>query len=376
MSAFSVLKTDGRARLGVFRTGHGPFDTPQFMPVGTRASVKGIDAERLREAGAQIKLVNTYHLWQRPGPDVITRLGGIHSFSGWPGPVLSDSGGFQVFSLKQIRKLSEEGVEFRSHLDGSLQFLSPEKSIQIQEALGVDIAMALDECPEGTLDHESVAKSWEMTLRWAKRCLDSRQRKETALFGITQGGIYEDLRTKAAEEIRALPFDGYAIGGLSVGESKASMYEVLSYHPEQLPADKIRYLMGVGTPEDIVESVRAGIDLFDCVMPTRSGRFGRAFIRGETPFINIKNSQYAGVDESLDPGCLCVACRNYSRAYLNHLFKVGEMLGPQLLSIHNLTHYLDLMGAIRRNISDGTFEGLYQKEKKRWQSVGEASSSA
>jgi queuine tRNA-ribosyltransferase len=344
------------------------------MPVGTRASVKGVDVERLRELGTQITLVNTYHLWLRPGHQLIERFGGIHRFCGWNGPILSDSGGFQVFSLKSIRNIKEEGVEFRSHLDGSLQFLSPEKSIEIQEALGVDIAMAFDECPAGDLGKADVAKSLDLTLRWAKRSLAARKRREaTALFGITQGGVFKELRTQSAQAIGELPFDGCAIGGLSVGEKKELMYEVLSYHPAQLPADKIRYLMGVGTPQDLVEGVKNGVDLFDCVMPTRSGRFGRVFINGDEPYINIKNAKYLEDQEPLDKNCSCLACRHYSRAYLCHLIRVGEMLGPSLLSIHNLTHYLGLMSEIRLAIKEGQFEQLYNQVQQRWahQNLGE-----
>ncbi len=363
---FEKICTDGSARRGRYETANGLFETPNFMPVGTRGSVKGVDAERLKECGAEITLVNTYHLWLRPTPAVVRKLGGIHKFIGWHGPILSDSGGFQVFSLKSIRKLSEEGVEFRSHIDGARCFLSPELSIQIQEELGVDIAMVLDECPPGTLSHDETAKSLEMTLRWAKRSLAARRNEQTSVFGITQGGIHKDLRTHSAQELSAQAFDGMAIGGLSVGESKKSMYEVLSYHPAQLPESKVRYLMGVGTPEDIVEAVKNGVDLFDCVMPTRSGRFGRAFVRGEKPYLNIKNAEHQLSEAPLDPSCGCLACRRYSRGYINHLFKVEEMLGPQLLSIHNLTHYLDLMRNIREHIEKGTFNALYTAEKARW----------
>ncbi len=371
MGLFKCYKNDSKARLGEFQTVHGSFETPQFMPVGTRASVKGIDVERLKEAKAQITLVNTYHLWLRPGPDLIHQLGGIHGFCHWERPVLSDSGGYQVFSLRGMRKITEEGVEFRSHLDGSLQFLSPEKSIEIQQKLCVDIAMAFDECPSPELDHEATDKSLEMTLRWAKRSLQARVRPETRIFGITQGGVYKDLRTKSAQALSAMEFDGYAIGGLSVGEPKQLMYEVLNYHPEQLPATHIRYLMGVGTPEDIVQGVHEGVDLFDCVMPTRAGRFGRAFVKGPQPYLNIKNSKFASDDTPLDASCGCVSCRNYSKAYLHHLFKVGEMLGPQMLSIHNITHYLDLMQSIRRAIKESSFEAFYQTEKSRWKDVEE-----
>jgi len=371
---YSLKASCGLARLGTYTTASGCIDTPNFMPVGTRGSVKGVDCERLREVGAQITLVNTYHLWLRPGPEVVAKLGGIHKFTGWSGPILSDSGGFQIFSLKRIRRISEDGVEFQSHIDGAKCFLSPEKSIQIQEELGVDIAMVLDECPAGDLDHAAVEKSLGLTERWALRSLEARRKPNTRIFGITQGGVFRDLRTRAAERIAAASsngsgFDGLAIGGLSVGESKEAMYEVLSYHPQQLPSEKIRYLMGVGTPEDIIEAVHCGVDLFDCVMPTRSGRFGRAFISGPVPFINIKNSNFALDSTPIDSNCSCLACRNYSRGYVHHLFKMGEMLGPQLLSIHNLAFYLKFMAEIRSAIQEGSFETLYRAEKGRWQFV-------
>jgi queuine tRNA-ribosyltransferase len=339
------------------------------MPVGTKASVKGVDVERLAECGASVMLVNTYHLWLRPGHERIKRVGGIHKFSGWQGPILSDSGGYQVFSLKGIRKITEEGVEFRSHLDGSKQFLSPERSIEVQQTMGVDIAMALDECPSSTLDFATIEKSLAMTLRWAKRSLAARSDPEMCMFGITQGALHQELRTRSAEAIREIPFDGYAIGGLSVGEPKSDMYEVISYHAAQLPDTHIRYLMGVGTPEDIIEAVARGVDIFDCVMPTRSGRFGRVFVNSEPPFVNIKNSQFAEDTGPIDPTCSCLACRIYSRAYIHHLFKVGEMLGPQLASIHNLTHYLSFMNRIRMSIEDGSFDGLYNQIKKRWEGI-------
>ncbi len=378
---FAIETRDGHARRGRYTTSHGSFETPNFQPVGTRGSVKGVDVERLREAGAQIMLVNTYHLWLRPTPQHVRTLGGIHRFTGWQGPILSDSGGFQVFSLESIRSLSEEGVEFRSHIDGALCFLTPEKSIAIQEELGVDIAMVLDECPAGTLEHAAVEKSLAMTTRWAKRSLAARKNPNTSVWGITQGGIFRDLRTRAAEETAAIihdgsTFDGFAIGGLSVGEPKEQMYDVLSYHPRQLPEASIRYVMGVGTPEDIVEAVYNGVDLFDCVMPTRSGRFGRAFVRGPEPWINVKNSRFALSTEPLDSQCGCLACRNYSRGYINHLLKVQEMLGPQLISIHNLTHYLDLMKSIREAISAGRFEDLYRNEKARWRDFSLSETSA
>ncbi|MCB0320026.1 MAG: tRNA guanosine(34) transglycosylase Tgt, partial [Bdellovibrionales bacterium] len=277
---FQCLKNDGKARLGSFATAHGSFQTPNFMPVGTRASVKGVSAQHLEDVGAQIMLVNTFHLLLRPGSELIQELGGIHSFMGWKRPVLSDSGGFQVFSLQKLRSIEEEGVRFRSPVDGAEIFLSPERAIQIQEELGVDIAMGFDECPPSTLDRDATALSLDRTHRWLKRSADARTRDDMSLFGITQGGLFEDLRKESADFLREIPFDGYAIGGLSVGEGQEEMYRVLSFHPDHLPSEKIRYLMGVGTPEDLIEAVWNGVDLFDCVMPTRSGRFGRAFVSG------------------------------------------------------------------------------------------------
>lgn len=356
----------GEARCGSFRARKGTFATPTFMPVGTKASVKGVDVERLVECGAAVMLVNTYHLWLRPGHERIRNVGGIHAFSGWQGPILSDSGGYQIFSLKGIRSISEEGVEFRSHIDGSKQFLSPEKSIEVQETMGVDIAMVLDECPVSTLDYDAIEKSLAMTIRWAKRSLAARRDLQMCMFGITQGALHRELRTRSAEQISEIPFDGYAIGGLSVGEPKDAMYEVLSYHVGQLPSSHIRYLMGVGTPEDIIEAVNRGVDIFDCVMPTRSGRFGRVFVNSDPPFMNIKNARYAEDTGPIDATCRCLACRRYSRAYIQHLFKVGEMLGPQLASIHNLAHYLDLMQNIRSAIEGDAFLQLYNTIKKRW----------
>ncbi|MGI6680399.1 MAG: tRNA guanosine(34) transglycosylase Tgt [Bdellovibrionota bacterium] len=358
---FTLLKQDGEARLGAFSTVHGSFETPNFMPVGTRASVKGIDHERLKEIGTQITLVNTYHLMLKPTAKLIKNFGGIHKFCSWEGPILSDSGGFQVFSLKGMRRITKDGVEFRSHIDGSKHFLSPEKSIEIQEDLGVDIAMAFDECPDGRLSYEEVKKSLELTLEWERRSLEAKKRLETALFAITQGGMFRDLRTHAIEELKKLPFDGFAIGGLSVGEEKEKMYEVLSYHPMMLPKDKIRYLMGVGTPRDIMEAVKNGVDLFDCVMPTRAGRFGRAYVSGSEEFINIRNSKHETSAAPLDENCDCIACRRYSRAYIHHLFKVGEMLGPVLLSTHNLAFYLNLMKDIREAIKEGRFDKMYKE---------------
>ncbi len=362
---FDIKITDGLARSGIFKTIHGNFETPNFMPCATQGTVKGVDSGRLKDAGAQIVLVNTYHLWLRPGEEIVAQQGGIHKFMSWSGPILSDSGGFQVFSLKGIRKIREEGVEFRSHIDGSLRFLSPEICIQTQDKLGVDIAMVLDECPAAGLSKVDVESSLELTLRWAKRALAVPRRESMFLFGITQGGVFPDLRKRAAEALAAQPFDGYAIGGVSVGEEKGLIHEVFSYHPAELPSDRIRYCMGVGTPEDIVEGVKGGVDLFDCVMATRAGRFGRAFI-SETPFINLRNSRFSNDNKPLDMLCRCIVCSNYSRAYINHLFKAKEMLGPVLLSIHNLAHYFDLMTSIRQAIYDKTFLSLYNQIKNRW----------
>lgn len=366
---FSILSRDGFARTGRYRTAHGPFQTPNFMPVGTLASVKGIDCERLSEVGAEITLVNTYHLWQRPGDELIQRLGGVHVFENWNGPILSDSGGFQVFSLQGIRKVTEEGVQFQSHLDGHKLFLSPEKAIAIQENLGVDIAMVLDECPRWDLSYDAQVASLERTHRWAKRCLEARRKEGLQLFSITQGACHRALRTLSAETLAALPFDGHAIGGVSVGEPKEEMLGVLSYHVQQLPDHRIRYLMGVGTPLDIFEGVATGVDLFDCVMPTRSGRFARAFVSGEEPYLNIRNARFKEDREPLDRACSCVCCRNYSRAYLHHLFRCSEMLGPQMLSLHNLAFYLGTLKQIRDSIVKGTFERLLQAERHRWSDV-------
>lgn len=367
MSNFKITNTDGLSRLGEYKTSHGTFETPNFMPVGTKASVKGITAETLEGLGAQIMLVNTYHLMLRPGLDIIKSFGGVHKFSGWSKTILSDSGGFQVFSLKGLRNITEKGVEFRSHIDGSKQFLSPEKAVQLQEGYGVNIAMAFDECPAAGLTFSEVEKSLDLTLRWAKRCIDARTVPErTHLFGITQGGKFKELRTKSASELSGMPFDGFAVGGVSVGEKKDVMYDLLNWHPQQLPSDKIRYLMGVGTPLDIITAVKGGIDLFDCVLPTRSGRFGRAFVRkpeehSKNWTINIKNAVHRTSQLPIEEGCQCYCCRNYSRGYINHLFKSGEMLGPILLSMHNTYFYQKLMLDIREAIKVNRFQEFYKE---------------
>ena len=363
---FSIASSSGHARLGTYRTKHGAFQTPNFMAVGTKATVRGIDVPTLHRIGCQVVLVNTFHLWLRPGEETVSRLGGIQKFMGWDGPVLSDSGGFQVFSLEKIREIHEDGVLFQSPIDGQKLFLSPEKSIQIQEKLGVDIAMGFDECPPSTLSYDDTAKSLERTHRWLKRSIESKTREDMSLFGITQGGLHESLRTESAQYLSELPFDGYAIGGLSVGETQEDMYRILASHVTELPSERIRYLMGVGTPEDLIEAVYNGVDLFDCVMPTRSGRFGRAFVSGDEPQINIKNAKYRDDPTPLDENSECHVSQSYSKGYLHHLFRVDEMLGPQLLSAHNLCYYMNWMEKIRKAIHTNTLEELRNYERARW----------
>jgi len=378
---FRLLKTDGSARLGEVETPHGIIETPVFMPVGTHASVKSLTTEQLKQLGSdarstqhpapstgpRIILSNTYHLMLRPGVELVEQLGGIHKFMGWDRAVLTDSGGFQLFSLAAIRKIREEGVEFRSHIDGSPYFLSPETSVQIQTRMGVDIAMAFDECPAYGISHAEVEKSMLMTHRWAKRSLAART--TSSLFGIVQGGVHLDLRKRSVEEIAAMDFDGVAIGGVSVGEPKEEMFEVVDYTAPLLPADKPRYLMGVGTPEDLVNGVAAGIDMFDCVMPTRNARNGTLFTSSGK--IQIKNAKYTADDGPLDPECSCVTCTTVSRAYLRHLFMNDEIAALVYNTIHNVSFYLDLMRAIRQAIAlnsfaayrEGFLSRLRQEEK-------------
>jgi queuine tRNA-ribosyltransferase len=374
---FKLLHTDGAARRGEITTGHGTIQTPVFMPVGTLASVKSLTTEQLKNLwchperppagdsspsarlgmtgrGPEIILNNTYHLMLRPGIDLLEKLGGVHKFMGWSGSVLSDSGGFQLFSLASIRKIREEGVEFRSHIDGSPYFMSPESSVEIQNRMGVDIAMAFDECPAYGLSHAEVEKSMELTHRWAKRSLAAR--RDSALFGIVQGGIHLDLRKRSVEEIAAMDFDGVAIGGVSVGEPKQEMFEVVDFTAPLLPADKPRYLMGVGTPEDLVNGVAAGIDMFDCVMPTRNARNGSLFTsRGK---VAIKNAKYADDVGPLDAECSCVTCGTVSRAYLRHLYVNDEIAAMVYNTIHNLAFYLDLMRSIRQAIASNSFQAF------------------
>lgn len=341
------------ARAGRLHTPHGSFDTPMFMPVGTQGTVKTLSPEELHGMGAGVILGNTYHLFLRPGHEIVKKAGGLHRFMNWSGGILTDSGGFQVFSLGALRKISEEGVAFRSHHDGSQQFLSPEKSMEIQMALGSDIAMAFDECTPYPADYEYACRSMRLTTRWAKRCQAVHNREDQALFGIVQGGMYADLRRESAEQLVALDFPGYAIGGLSVGEPKPLMYEVLEQTVPFLPRQKARYLMGVGTPDCLVEGVARGIDMFDCVFPTRVARNGTAITSQGR--VVIRNAAYIEDFSPLDPECDCYTCCNYSRAYLRHLIRCDEIFGLRLMSLHNLHYLITLMRQIRESILQGTY---------------------
>jgi queuine tRNA-ribosyltransferase len=359
---FTLTHTDRAARRGVLHTAHGAIETPVFMPVGTQGAVKALTAQHLDEIGASIILGNTYHLMLRPGDELIARRGGLHKFIGWSKPILTDSGGYQVFSLAERRKINENGVEFRSHLDGTPYLLTPERAVDIQANLGSDIAMVLDECPALPSTPEIIEKSVELTGRWAKRCRERHLAKmngpDPLQFGIVQGGTFPELRQKSAELTVSIGFEGYAIGGLSVGEPNETMYEVVAQTTPYLPAEKPRYLMGVGTPLDIVEAVARGVDMFDCVLPTRNARNGQ-LLTSEGP-INIKNAQYAEDDAPADPSCKCYTCRNFSRAYLRHLYMAGEMTGGTLNTLHNLSFYLDTMSRIREAIAFGRFEDFRQ----------------
>ncbi|MDY0241803.1 MAG: tRNA guanosine(34) transglycosylase Tgt [Rhodospirillaceae bacterium] len=349
---FHLLAQDGAARLGWVDTAHGPIATPAFMPVGTAATVKAMMPESVRSTGADIILGNTYHLMLRPGAERVGRLGGLHRFMNWPGPILTDSGGFQVMSLAKLRKMDESGVTFRSHLDGSLHHLSPERSLEIQDHLDSDITMCLDECTPFPATREDAASSMRLSMRWAERCrVAFRERLGYGLFGIVQGGVYDDLRAESAEALTRIGFDGYAVGGLAVGEGQETMFSVLDGVVPHLPADRPRYLMGVGKPSDLVGGVLRGIDMFDCVMPTRSGRTGQAFTRRGV--VNIRNARHQDDPRPLDEACACPACRSYSRAYLHHLARAGEILGPMLMTWHNLTYYQDLMRGLRDALAAG-----------------------
>ena len=366
---FKLLTTDGKARRGEFQTAHGTVQTPVFMNVGTQAAIKGgLSAEDLRNVGCQVELSNTYHLHVRPGQDVVKSLGGLHQFTNWKRPILTDSGGFQVFSLAKLRKIKEEGVYFSSHIDGRKIFMGPEESMQIQSNLASTIAMAFDECVENPAQYSYSKDSCARTTRWLKRCktemnrlnsLDTTINKNQMLFGINQGCCFDDLRVNHMKEIRELDLDGYAIGGLAVGEPKEEMYHVISVVEEHMPKDKIRYLMGVGTPGNIIEAVRRGVDIFDCVMPSRNARHGH--LNTWNGIINIKNAKYQLDTEPIDPECDCPVCRTYTKAYIRHLFKADEMLAMRLAVMHNLYFYNNLMEKIRASLDNDTFEDFYRK---------------
>ncbi|MCK6507019.1 tRNA guanosine(34) transglycosylase Tgt [Myxococcota bacterium] len=364
--SFQVHATAGPARTGILHTPHGAVRTPAFMPVGTYGTVKGMTPVELRELGADMLLANAYHLWVRPGHREIEALGGLHGFMGWDGPILTDSGGYQVFSLRDVSKVTEEGVRFRAPLDGQYRKLTPEVCVEVQEALGVDLAMAFDECIEYPADRDRVARSTARTTRWLRRCLAHRRHPErTALLGIVQGGFHEDLRGAHAQELSELDLDAYAIGGLSVGEPTEQLLAMVGFTAPRLPPHKVRYLMGVGYPLDIVEAVSRGVDLFDCVLPTRSGRFGQVFTSQGR--MNIKHNRLRDDRRPVDPACACYTCRSFSRAYLRHLFLSNEILAPRLLTLHNLTFYQSLMARLRAAIAQGPQElRAVRDQAERW----------
>ncbi len=351
---FELIATDGRARAGRFSTPHGMLETPVFAPVGTQATVKAVTPAQLAELGASLVLANTYHLYLRPGDPLVSEMGGLHQFMQWSKPMLTDSGGFQVFSLSDTRQIDDDGVTFRSHLDGSTHRFTPEKAVAIQENLGADIVMVLDECAE-PYDRAYNEIAMQRTHAWARRSMAARTRPDQAMFGIVQGGVFADLRQRSAEFIAAQEFEGNAIGGLSVGESKAEMYAMLDVVTPILPADKPRYLMGVGTPEDLVEGIRRGVDIFDCVLPTRLGRTGAVFLRAGGR-LNMKNAEFARDTRPVDDACACYACQNFSRAYLRHLVQTKEMLAATLLSIHNLYTLVQLAKDLRAAVLRREFD--------------------
>jgi queuine tRNA-ribosyltransferase len=361
---FKLLATDGAARRGWLQTAHGVIQTPVFMPVGTQATVKGLTPDQLRAAGAQIVLGNTYHLALRPGADVIAELGGLHRFMGWDGPILTDSGGFQIYSLAPTRKIDDHAALFRSHIDGKLVELTPERAVAIQENLGSDIAMCLDECPPYGTAPDYLRVAVERTIRWAERCRAAHKRSDQALFAIVQGGTDLELRSRCARELMALDFPGYALGGFSVGETETQMHAALAPTAALLPTDRPRYLMGVGTPRDLLLGIRAGIDMFDCVLPTRNGRNGSAFTKeGE---VRLRNACHKRDPRPLESDCPCYVCRHFSRAYLHHLFLAKEMLGPTLLSLHNVAFYCRLMAEARQAIEERRFDDFTAVRLVRW----------
>jgi queuine tRNA-ribosyltransferase len=366
--SFGLLRTDGAARRGTLRLAHGTVETPAFMPVGTYGAVKAMSPAEVKDTGAQILLGNTFHLWLRPGLEVIGKFGGLHRFMGWDGPILTDSGGFQVFSLGALRRISEEGVAFASPINGDRLFLTPEESMRIQQVLNSDIAMAFDECTPYPASESEASSSMRLSMRWARRSRDSFS-GNNLLFGIVQGGMHEDLRDESLEKLKAIGFDGYAVGGLSVGEPAADRSRILRHIAPRLPAERPRYLMGMGTPEDLVEGVLAGIDMFDCVLPTRNARNGWLFTRHGD--VKIRNARHRDDPAPLDAQCQCTTCRNFSRAYLHHLQKTNEMLGARLNTLHNLHYYQELMKGLRDAIEENRFEMKAKEmlaERKRYNS--------
>lgn len=364
MSILHVKMEDGAARLGSLRTSHGVVETPVFMPVGTQGTVKAAMHKDLGEMGAQMILANAYHLYLRPGDRLIKEMGGIHKFAGWQGAVLTDSGGYQIFSLGVLREIKEEGVMFQSHIDGSKHFLTPERMTEVQENIGADICMCLDECVPYPSSYEYTRASVDLTTRWAARCKEAKKNGSSSLFGIVQGGTFEALRRRSAQDLVELEFDGYAMGGFSVGEPKSVMWHMVDVTLEYLPKEKPRYLMGLGFPEDILEGVKRGIDMFDCVIPTRHARNGSLFT--ETGRINIKHAQYATDERPIDPACSCYTCRTYSRAYLRHLFVSHELTSYYLNTLHNLSFYMELLKNIRASIARGAFREFYDAYMSRW----------
>ena len=373
MFAFERVAADVAARTGIIRMQRGSIRTPAFMPVGTAATVKAMLPESVAETGADIVLANTYHLMLRPGAERVATLGGLHKFMNWPKPILTDSGGYQVMSLSSLREITEQGVRFRSHIDGSELFLSPERAMEIQRLLGSDIQMVLDECPAYPSTEAEIESSLALSMRWAKRSKSSFA-GSGACFGIVQGGIYPHLRQRSVHELMAIGFDGYAVGGLAVGEGQSAMFDVLDSTVPHLPSDRPRYLMGVGKPDDIVGAVLRGIDMFDCVLPTRSGRNGQAFTWDGA--LNLRNARHAGDETPLDPSCSCPACRSYSRAYLHHVVKAGEIIASMLLTWHNLAFYQDLMHALREVTGQGTMATFAAQFLKRYRRSEEGDSEA
>jgi queuine tRNA-ribosyltransferase len=374
---FELLTKDrnSKARYGRLTTGHGTIETPAFMPVGTQGSVKAVASRELRELGAQIVLGNTYHLFVRPGLDVIRQVGGLHRFMNWDGPILTDSGGYQIFSLAKLRQITEEGVQFQNHIDGSAAFISPEIAMEIQATLGSDIAMVLDECPPWPCEYDYAARSLEMTHRWAKRCKaksesGDRKPERQLVFGIVQGATFEELRRTSAQTLAEMDFDGYAIGGVSVGEPEAEMMSAVDWSEPHLPENKPRYAMGLGTPPQLIELIARGVDMFDCVLPTRLARNGTAFTAAGT--LNFKNAEFASQTGPLEEGCACEACRGYSRAYIRHLIKAEEILGLRLLTTHNLHFYLNLMKRARTSIEEGSFQDFRQRFVAGYQTRGDS----